>query len=254
MPSLEILPTLRLHRVFAVNTSPTRPKGVNSTAMLSAIAPSQKPPRNMTASQASASPPAAPIKSGILIVTIYEGKGLSSLLQSSNPRESVTAETMPQGTSLSKTNTPSINDECSSTHRLPYALLDFEKSQIHVDAVSGTCQDPLWAGERTEHKFDVTRINDLSIQLYLCNRYSTPVPSDRNGDVLLGECKIKPSFTKDPKADQPEVSWIDLSSGNGSIKIGAKFIESKKKDPVIEDFELLKALGRSSFGNVLQVR
>lgn len=41
--------------------------------------------------------------------------------------------------------------------------------------------------------------------------------------------------------------------GTGSLKIGVKFVENRHRALKIEDFELLKVVGKGSFGKVMQV-
>lgn len=140
------------------------------------------------ASEAMVSAPAPPTKPGILIVTLHEGKGFSlpphyQQMQSAHLQNSLAggsgfsvagsartpsgmagsyANTRPQSTGINAA--PTIHGRYSSRH-LPYALLDFDKLQVFVDAVSGSPENPLWAGENTSYKFDVSRVTELSVQL-----------------------------------------------------------------------------------------
>lgn len=160
---------------------------------------------------------------------------------------------------------------------LPYALLDFDKLQVFVDAVSGSPENPLWAGDNTSFKFDVSRVCELSIQLYLRNPTARP-GAGRSEDIFLGGARVTPRFDEakpfvpDPKkskkdnekaeiahsqlekqAGQLGAEWLDVQFGSGSIKIGVNYVESKQGSLKIEDFELLKVVGRGSFGKVMQV-
>jgi serum/glucocorticoid-regulated kinase 2 len=65
-------------------------------------------------------------------------------------------------------NMPSTHGRYSSKY-LPYALVDFDKQQVFVNAVSGTPENPVWAGENTQYKFDVSRSTEISLSLYLRN-------------------------------------------------------------------------------------
>ncbi|KAK5095743.1 Serine/threonine-protein kinase [Exophiala xenobiotica] len=160
---------------------------------------------------------------------------------------------------------------------LPYALLDFDKNQVFVDAVSGTPENPLWAGDNTAFKFDVSRVTELSVQLYLRNPAARPGVG-RSEDIFLGGARITPrleeskTFVPDPKKSKKEnekaeaafsssekqagqlgADWTDIQFGTGSIKLGVNYVESKKSTLKIEDFDLLKVVGRGSFGKVMQV-
>lgn len=162
---------------------------------------------------------------------------------------------------------------------LPYALLDFDKQQVFVNAVSGTPENPLWPGESTQYKFDVSRTTELSLSLYMRNP-SAPPNAGRQQDIFIGTCRITPSFTEDAEvgAAQPSaandkskkeksgsmpppgssglasgVQWHDVQYGTGALRIGVKYVENKQRSLKIEDFELLKVVGKGSFGKVMQV-
>ena len=173
-------------------------------------------------------------------------------------------------------NAPTIHGRYSSRH-LPYALLDFDKLQVFVDAVSGSPQNPLWAGENTSYKFDVSRATELSVQIYLRNP-NAPPGAGRSQDIFLGVVRVNPRFeeakqyVEDPKANKKDrergiaafteqerslgqlgTDWLDVAFGTGSLKIGVAFVENRQRTLKIEDFELLKVVGKGSFGKVMQV-
>jgi serum/glucocorticoid-regulated kinase 2 len=171
---------------------------------------------------------------------------------------------------------PTIHGRYSSKY-LPYALLDFDKLQVFVDAVSGTPENPLWAGDNTSFKFDVSRVCELSVQLYLRNPAARPGVG-RSEDIFLGGARVTPRFEEarqfvaDPKkskkdnekaeaafnaqekqAGQLGAEWVDIQFGTGSIKVGVNYVENRHGSLKIDDFELLKVVGRGSFGKVMQV-
>ncbi|RMJ23466.1 AGC AKT protein kinase [Aspergillus sp. HF37] len=226
------------------------------------------------ASESLVSPPVAPVKPGILIVTLHEGKGFSlsphyehvfnshfqhnnSYAPSIRPSSSSSHSTHAQTTPFVHHGRPQ-----STSEYLPYALLDFEKNQVFVDAVSGSPENPLWAGDNTAFKFDVSRKTELTLQLYLRNPAARP-GAGRSEDIFLGAVKVHPRFDDpQPYIDDPKLSkkdnqkaaaahagqerhmgqmgaeWSDLQFGTGSLKI---------------DFDLLKVVGKGSFGKVMQV-
>jgi serum/glucocorticoid-regulated kinase 2 len=154
-------------------------------------------------------------------------------------------------------------------------LLDFDKNQVFVDAVSGTPENPLWAGDNTAFKFDVSRQTELSIQIYLRNPAARPGVG-RSEDIFLGATKMQPrlqetsTYVENPKLSKKEnqkaaaeqernvgqlgTEWLDLQFGTGSIKIGLSFVENRAHSMKLTDFDLLKVVGRGSFGKVMQVR
>ncbi|PGG97147.1 AGC/AKT protein kinase [Helicocarpus griseus UAMH5409] len=261
----------------------------------------------IAASESLVSPPAAPVKPGILIVTLHEGKGFSlsphyqqlfnahfsgnssfagstsirpnssSSHSSHNPVVSSYSQAgRPQSTSGGINAAPTIHGRYSTKY-LPYALLDFDKLQVFVDAVSGTPECPLWAGDNTSFKFDVSRVTDLNVQLYLRNPTARP-GAGRSEDIFLGACRVNPRFeeprpfVEDPKASKKDrekaaaahaeqerqmgqsgTEWTNLQFGTGAIKIGVSFVENRQRSLKMEDFDLLKVVGKGSFGKVIQV-
>lgn len=94
----------------------------------------------------------------------------------------------------------------------------------------------------------------------------------------MGACKVNPRFEESqPYVEDPKLSkkdnqkaaaahdeqgrqlgqqgaeWLDLQFGVGSVKIGISFVENKQRSLKLEDFDLLKVVGKGSFGKVMQV-
>jgi serum/glucocorticoid-regulated kinase 2 len=73
-----------------------------------------------------------------------------------------------------------------------------------VNPVSGTPENPLWAGDSTPYKFDVSRVTELAVHLYLRNSHAKP-GSRRSQDIYLGVARISPrcdeshKYVEDPK-------------------------------------------------------
>lgn len=245
---------------------------------------------------------------GILVVTLHEGQGFSLPDQfkqvfSSHQQNSVStgngfgvagsvrpgssqqhgglsgsyANARPQTAGGGFGPVPS-NHGRISTKYLPYALLDFDKLQVFVNAVSGTPETPLWAGDNTAYKFDVSRATELAVHLYLRNPNATP-GSGRSQDIFLGVTRINPRFeevqkyVEDPKLSKKDrekaaadfakrqqalgqsgTEWVDVQYGTGKLRIGVQYIENRTRALKIEDFELLKVVGKGSFGKVMQVK
>ncbi|PMD47096.1 serine/threonine protein kinase-like protein [Hyaloscypha variabilis F] len=262
----------------------------------------------IAASELIATQPPAPPRPGILIVTLHEASGLqlpdqykqvfnqtqqNSLSQgngfgvagsvrpgSSQQQGSVAgsyANSARPQTSGGFAGVPTNHGRISSKY-LPYALLDFDKLQVFVNAVSGTPADPFWAGDNTQYKFDVSRVTELAVHLYLRNP-NAPQGAGRTTDIFLGVARINPrfeeshNFVEDPKASKKDkekahvewqqrekalghsgVEWTDVQFGSGKIKIGVEYIENRTRSLKIEDFDLLKVVGKGSFGKVMQVK
>ena len=160
---------------------------------------------------------------------------------------------------------------------MPYALLDFDRMQIFVNSVEGTPENPLWAGDNTQYKFDVSRVTELAVHLYLRNP-NAPPGSGRSQDIFLGVTRINPRFeqsqpyVEDPKLSKKDrekaaaehaarerqlgfsgVDWVDVQYGQGRLKIGVTYVENRAGKLTIDDFDLLKVVGKGSFGKVMQV-
>lgn len=165
-----------------------------------------------------------------------------------------------------------------STKYMPYALIDFDKVQVFVNSVEGNPENPLWAGSNTQYKFDVSRITELVVHLYIRNP-NAPPGSGRSQDIFLGVVRVNPRFeekqpyVEDPKASKKDrekaaaehanreralgqsgVEWVGVQYGTGKLKIGVEYVENRAGKLKIEDFELLKVVGKGSFGKVMQVR
>jgi serum/glucocorticoid-regulated kinase 2 len=168
----------------------------------------------------------------------------------------------PQSAAGSINAAPTIHGRYSSKH-LPYALVDFDKQQVFINAVSGTPENPLWAGGNTQYKFDVSRVTELTVSLYIRNP-TAPPNAGRNEDIFIGTLKVNPRFEEqrqDEKArkgdgtpGQAGSDWIPVQFGSGQMKIGVNFVENRQDRLAIDDFELLKVVGKGSFGKVMQVQ
>lgn len=167
----------------------------------------------------------------------------------------------PQSAAGSINAVPTIHGRYSSKH-LPYALVDFDKQQVFINAVSGTPENPLWGGESTQYKFDVSRVTELQVSLYIRNPTASP-NAGRSEDIFIGKLSINPRFeeihTSEVKAKRETGSgqigadWTDVQFGSGSMKVGVNFVENRQERLAFEDFELLKVVGKGSFGKVFQV-
>jgi serum/glucocorticoid-regulated kinase 2 len=259
----------------------------------------------IAASEALTQVPVITPKPGILVVTLYEGQGFSLPEQhrnSFNPTHAGNSLSTGNALSMAGSMRPSSSSRASnfingsrpqtaggfsgiptnhgriSTKYMPYALIDFDKVQVFVNSVEGNPENPLWAGSNTQYKFDVSRVSELNVHVYIRNP-NAPPGSGRSQDILLGVARINPrfeekqAFVEDPKLSKKDrekaaaefasrqralgqsgVEWTDIHAGTGKLKIGVEYVENRAGKLKIEDFELLKVVGKGSFGKVMQVR
>lgn len=115
------------------------------------------------------------------------------------------------------------------------------------------------------------------MQLYLRNPVARS-GAGRSEDIFLGAVKVNPRFDEpQPFASDPKLSkkdnqkaaaahaenerrlgqrgaeWLDLQFGTGSVKIGVSFVENKERSLAMDDFKMMKVVGKGSFGKVMQV-
>ncbi|KJK83580.1 Serine/threonine-protein kinase [Metarhizium anisopliae BRIP 53293] len=246
------------------------------------------------------SPSQAPVvktpKQGILVVTMHEACGLSLPQQHQNTYSLQYHTTSPStGNAMSNTgSTESTSSRTSapftnkshrpqtslgrglrgiptihgrvSTKYMPYALVDFDKVQVFINSIEGTPENPTWAGSSTQYKFDVSRVSELTVHLFIRNPAAVP-GSGRSQDIFLGVVRLTPRFntnesSKDTTSGKNSetaqgfhgVGWFNLQHGTGKLQIGVKFVENQANKLSIDEFELLKVVGKGSFGKVMQVR
>ncbi|TPX69348.1 hypothetical protein SpCBS45565_g02581 [Spizellomyces sp. 'palustris'] len=135
--------------------------------------------------------------------------------------------------------------------RLPYVVIDFDKNEILVTAKDGNpaTRTVIW-GHRAH--FDVSREAEVTVLVYQRGA--------QQGDVLLGSVRVKPLLIDGKLQDQWYPLQADSTGGEqpgtlGEIHLQFHFKKSgQNKSLTIDDFELLKVIGKGSFGKVMQVR
>lgn len=145
---------------------------------------------------------------------------------------------------------------------MPYALVDFDKNQVFINSVDGNPENPVWAGSNTQYKFDVSRVGELTVSLFMRN----PTAAGRTQDIFLGSVRVNPRFetaseaSAGKKGERPQTQghsgqgWFELQNGTGKLQIGVDFVENRVGKLTIDDFDLLTLIGKGSFGKVMQIR
>ncbi|KAI9336392.1 AGC/AKT protein kinase [Obelidium mucronatum] len=154
---------------------------------------------------------------------------------------------------------------------MPFLVLEFDKNETMA-----------WAKEtKLEHEngkpisghainwnfranFDVSRESDLIVTVYQKN-------AAKNGDTPIGTTRISPAFDQRLQDEWFKLSPVNNSSNSngttapstpttnaGEIRIQLVFkqngAESEKRALSVDDFEILRVLGKGSFGKVVQVK
>lgn len=215
-----------------------------------------------------ASSTGAPIaRSGLLVIRVVDARGLSLPPGQTVPPmiARALAQAGPNGASMAGSlthgNGGAGNRQSMQRKQcwwLPYLVLEFDKNEVLIDALGGDVSAPVWMYKAN---FDVSRNSEISLQCYLRSGEG-PGHSAANkdgqgddvmgmGDVYLGGVKFVPDFENQRTTDE----WYPLSSGSGQVHIQVSYRSSEKGSSLNMDaFELLKVIGKGSFGKVMQVR
>jgi len=154
---------------------------------------------------------------------------------------------------------------------LPYVVLEFDKNEVLILALGGDLSSPQW---QFTANFDVSRRVEVTLHVYLRAEMVAQSPTATGAvppllgglspglrprsdmeimggnDVYMGMAKLVPSFDTSRTID----TWLPLSGGTGEIRVQMAFKSQVGKSLTIESFELLKVIGKGSFGKVMQVR
>jgi serum/glucocorticoid-regulated kinase 2 len=171
---------------------------------------------------------------GILVVTLYEGAGLA------------TSDQYKQVFNCYKHDTPAGGNAFMVRRFLPYALLDFDKSQVSSDSLRGTPEDPKWQGDMTPYEFDVSRIAELTVYLYLKNQNAARGSQDK----FIGVARMTPRFEESHEEKAPDAEWLDVQDGTGKIRIRVEYVENRTLKPKVSNYYH----HTGTVGSVMQVR
>lgn len=100
---------------------------------------------------------------------------------------------------------------------------------------------------------DVSRDSEISLSAYLRTSPSMPGQerADMGNDLFLAGVKISPTFDAHQRTEQ----WYHATVGSGAFLIQIAYEPAQQNEPLtIDSFELLRVIGKGSFGKVMQVR
>lgn len=128
---------------------------------------------------------------------------------------------------------------------LPFAVIEMDKNEVLMRSVEGipATGNAIWG---TRAHFDISRNCEAVVSVY--------VPGRNRNDVLLGSVTLTPTFIdQEIKEEWYPLKSTETSKIMGEVKLQSCFRISKQKHMAIDDFELLKVIGKGSFGKVMQV-
>ncbi|GAA6033964.1 hypothetical protein JCM8097_000431 [Rhodosporidiobolus ruineniae] len=172
-------------------------------------------------------PPSLPSASGgVLSVHLLEARNLPALPGSGHQTASSTSSvggSWKAGEPLSGAELTTDDDAGSA---LPYVILTFDKNEV-VDARSPGSS--FGGAAPPAHR----RAQSIS-----------------SNDVHLASAAFEGVWEKGRVLEE----WVRSSSGSGEFLVQVTFEPAKSSSLTIDDFELLKVIGKGSFGKVMQVR
>ncbi|KAL0576487.1 Serine/threonine-protein kinase [Marasmius crinis-equi] len=182
-------------------------------------------------------------RSGMLTIRIFSGRGLA--LPPDVPLPDVIRTALEQQPARRSTS----NRESMQRQRfwwLPYVVLEFDKNEILIDAIGGDLGNPVW---NYRANFDVSRTSNIAVSAYLRTAVAQG-PDDMGNDLLLSRVDLTPMLEGHHATDQ----WYNATAGSGSFHLKIDFKPTRNETLTIEAFDLLKVIGKGSFGKVMQVR
>ncbi|OCB91531.1 AGC/Akt protein kinase [Sanghuangporus baumii] len=203
-----------------------------------------RPPHNIENHSVNSS---ANFRSGMLTVVIFSGRGLSL------PPGAIVPDVIQRALRSAPERQPQPRSNRDSMQRkrhwwLPYVVLEFDKNEILIDALDGDLSSPIW--NHRAH-FDVSRTSNIIVSAYLRTTQCVQGHDDMGNDLLMGRVEISPML--DGKALHVSDQWYVAAAGSGEFHLQIGFKPSAQS-LTIEAFELLKVIGKGSFGKVMQVR
>ncbi|EIW76082.1 AGC Akt protein kinase [Coniophora puteana RWD-64-598 SS2] len=184
-------------------------------------------------------------RSGMLTIRIFSGQGLALA-----PGVQVPEVIQKALNSSPAARKPASNRESMQRKRnwwLPYVVLGFDNNQILIDALGGDLATPVW---NYKADFDVSRTSIVTVSAYLRTAAAVHSQEDMGNDLLMARLDLEPALEGYDVHD----AWYNATIGTGSFHLKIDYKPQRDKAHTIEEFDLLKVIGKGSFGKVMQVR
>ncbi|KAG8690203.1 AGC protein kinase Gad8 [Ceratobasidium sp. 423] len=222
--------------------------------------------RSTTPTPGNPDPESAPLaRNGLLLINVLAARGLTlpagvamppAIDKALNSQQaqiaaSVTSSSVSQRQQQAKGHKTRDSMQRKQCWWLPYVVLEFDKNEVLIDSLGGEIAAPVWMYQAN---FDVSRASEISLQIYLRSGASgaTTNGTDDMGksDIFLGNVKFTPEFDIGGVKDE----WFSLAGGSGQINVQVSYKQQLNTALTIDSFDLLKVIGKGSFGKVMQVR
>ncbi|THH30970.1 hypothetical protein EUX98_g3205 [Antrodiella citrinella] len=190
-------------------------------------------------------PDGAELRTGMLTIRIFSGRGLAlppGMLVPEVVQKALDAGAPPR---RSTSNRDSMQRK--RNWWLPYVVLEFDKNEVLVDALGGDLSKPEW---NYRADFDVSRSSTISVSAYLRTAQCVQGQDDMGNDILMARVDLTPVLDIHHASDQ----WYTATAGSGAFHLKIDFKPARHESLAIEQFDLLKVIGKGSFGKVMQVR
>jgi len=223
------------------------------------LAPEESSPRSTTPTPGNPDGTPQP-RSGLLTIRVTSAEGLAVPPGTSVPPAVQSALTSAEAKVAASVSPSSVTQQRlakSKSNResvqrvqcwwLPYMVMEFDVNQVLITPLGGNLATPVYMYQT---HFDVSRTSELSLQCYLRAEKPKRDGDDMGNDIFLGGIKFTPDFNNLSMQNE----WYSLVGGAGKIEIGVSYSPSSGQSLSIDEFELLKLVGKGSFGKVMQVR